>query len=337
MFILTVLCLACGFTHTQGGQCPEDQHCSDCDVTTGFCTADCQVGFYDQKCSSKCNKNCLDNMCTLSSNGNDNCTKGCVPGYRGTSCNIPCDSPGGGCTPCPGGCDGGYCQLGSTCVSGCVDSYYGVGCKKCSHGCKQCSRITGLCDEMNPSSGCEGDCISGHTDSGCKSNNCPNGSPRPNVKPLTTVCNQGFYGDHCNKSCRLCIDGHCDQMSGLCFRGCNKTEHGCRSSCRVNCTLAECAKETCPEDQEDSDDWNLHQSINMSLLTVLCLFVFCILTTVCVCYCRITFSQRAVSVQEEVDYRDEPTRERLASMYIQSHHTYCDVDESQIGPVVVFL
>ncbi|XP_046546539.1 multiple epidermal growth factor-like domains protein 10 [Haliotis rubra] len=338
MFTLTILSLACIFSHTQASHCTEDQHCSDCDITTGFCTSDCLLGFYDQKCRSKCNKNCLGKACSLSSNGNDNCTNGCVSGYQGTGCNIPCDSTGGSCTACPGGCDGGYCQLGSSCVSGCVDSYYGAGCKNCSSGCKQCNRITGTCIETNPASGCEGGCVPGHTDSGCKHGDCVHGSRHPDVKPPDTGCKPGLYGDHCNKSCRVCGDGDCDQMSGFCFRGCNKTGRGCRSSCRLNCTLAECTIETCPEgDQEVSDDRDLNQSINMGLLTVLCLFVFCILITVCVCYCRITFSQRAGAVQEEVEYRDEPARERLASMYIRSHHTYCDVDESGTGPVIIFL
>ncbi|XP_048251556.1 scavenger receptor class F member 1-like isoform X3 [Haliotis rufescens] len=128
--------------------CKENQHCSQCDSTTGYCL-ECTAGYYDTRCSSVCNKNCLKKKCTLSSNGNGNCTDGCVSGYQGTACNIPCDNPGGTCTACPGGCDGGYCQLGSSCMSGCVDSYYGTGCKTCSSRCKSCNRMTGECTECH--------------------------------------------------------------------------------------------------------------------------------------------------------------------------------------------
>ncbi|XP_048249109.1 scavenger receptor class F member 1-like [Haliotis rufescens] len=110
-------------------QCHDNQHCSDCDSTTGHCITDCEPGYYDKKCMSVCSDNCRNNKCISSKIGSGNCTEGCIPGYQGINCNIPCDSPGGNCTPCPGGCDGGYCQLGSSCVSGCVDSYYGTGCE----------------------------------------------------------------------------------------------------------------------------------------------------------------------------------------------------------------
>ncbi|XP_067653912.1 uncharacterized protein [Haliotis asinina] len=109
--------------------CHDTHHCSDCDRETWDCLTDCDTGYYDRKCKSNCSNNCRNNKCVLSEHASGNCTEGCVPGYSGIGCNIPCDSPGGGCTPCPGGCDGGYCQLGSTCVSGCIDSYYGTGCE----------------------------------------------------------------------------------------------------------------------------------------------------------------------------------------------------------------
>ncbi|XP_046559155.1 scavenger receptor class F member 1-like [Haliotis rubra] len=114
---------------TEAVPCHYTHHCSDCDRETGDCHTECDTGYYDRQCNSTCSRNCRNNTCVLSEHGSGNCTEGCVPGYSGIGCNIPCDSPGGSCTACPGGCDGGYCQLGSSCVSGCVDSYYGTVCK----------------------------------------------------------------------------------------------------------------------------------------------------------------------------------------------------------------
>ncbi|XP_071115953.1 scavenger receptor class F member 1-like [Haliotis cracherodii] len=350
MVPMTILCVACIMMYTRAAKCKGYQHCSKCDSTTEYCISECEPGYFDQKCSSICNENCRNKKCKLSINGNDNCTEGCVPGYQGPGCSRPCYNPEGVCTECPGGCDGGYCKLNSSCVSGCVDSYYGFGCKTCHRGCKTCNSITGTCTQCHPSfrgpnceqetnttRGCEGGCVPGHVDRDCKhcSDKCLNNTCLPKKEHFDNRCNPGFYGKHCNKTCGVCIDGDCDQMTGMCSRGCNRTTLGCEPSCRANCTLAEC--KTCPQDEEKSDERDLHQSINMGLLTVLCLFVFCILITVCVCYCRIMASQRESPGEEEVEYRDEPTRERLASMFIRSQHTYCDVDESDMGPVIVFL
>ncbi|XP_046546525.1 multiple epidermal growth factor-like domains protein 6 isoform X2 [Haliotis rubra] len=117
-----------GFVTIGAVPCHHTQHCSDCDRETGDCLTECDTGYYDPQCNSTCSRNCVNNTCMLSEHASDNCTEGCVPGYSGIGCHIPCDSPGGNCTACPGGCDGGYCQLGSSCVSGCVDSYYGTDC-----------------------------------------------------------------------------------------------------------------------------------------------------------------------------------------------------------------
>ncbi|XP_046545501.1 scavenger receptor class F member 1-like isoform X2 [Haliotis rubra] len=127
MSLLAKFCFSCLVVSSLATYCSDSQHCSHCN-NTGHCITDCDPGFYDNKCMSNCSKNCRNKTCSNSNIGSDNCTYGCVPGFQGTSCNIPCDSPGGNCTACPGGCDGGYCQLGSSCVSGCVDSYYGTDC-----------------------------------------------------------------------------------------------------------------------------------------------------------------------------------------------------------------
>ncbi|XP_067653996.1 scavenger receptor class F member 1-like [Haliotis asinina] len=118
--------------YTQAGPCLDNQHCFDCDNRTGHCLTDCDTGYFDLKCFSVCDGHCKGNLCYQSVDGSGRCTEGCEPGYQGQRCSIPCDIPGDNCTPCPGGCDGGYCQLGSTCVSGCVDSHYGTDCNSVS-------------------------------------------------------------------------------------------------------------------------------------------------------------------------------------------------------------
>ncbi|XP_067653994.1 multiple epidermal growth factor-like domains protein 10 [Haliotis asinina] len=166
---LIILCSVCTIISTQADtfstvssvSCKDNQHCSRCDGA-GDCL-ECTPGYFGRRCNATCSKNCHKKKCTESENGNGNCTDGCVPGYQGTSCMVPCDSSGGSCTECPGGCDGGYCQLGSSCVSGCVDSFYGTGCKSCFSRCKTCNRSTGVCIECHPPfEGQEGGCENSH-------------------------------------------------------------------------------------------------------------------------------------------------------------------------------
>ncbi|XP_067653390.1 uncharacterized protein [Haliotis asinina] len=128
MIVLDFMWIACLLMAVEGGPCLGNQHCSDCDNTTGHCLTTCDTGYFDLKCYSECDGHCIGNLCNQSADGSGRCSKGCEPGYQGQRCNIPCDSPGAGCTACPDGCDGGYCQLNSSCVSGCVDSHYGRDC-----------------------------------------------------------------------------------------------------------------------------------------------------------------------------------------------------------------
>ncbi|XP_046564999.1 platelet endothelial aggregation receptor 1-like [Haliotis rubra] len=169
----------------------------------------------------------------------------------GTRCNIPCHNPGTQCTVCEGGCDGGYCWLSSTsCVSGCVDSYYGLDCKNCSERCKSCNRSTGMCNDCHdPYQGlncemscenCAGSCVSG----------CGGG------------CKPGFYGHWCDKVCSgNCRPGpnktsdlecdqnasincipECDNNTGDCIHGCNDGWYGgnCSSRCNRKCADMSC-------------------------------------------------------------------------------------------------
>ncbi|XP_046547257.1 multiple epidermal growth factor-like domains protein 10 [Haliotis rubra] len=203
-------------------------------------------------CTSLCSKTCRNHSCRLSVSGIGDCTDGCVPGYEGPRCNIPCVSPRGSCTACPGGCDGGYCQLGSFCVSGCVDSYYGTGCRSCSSRCKSCNRMTGSCRQCHPGyfgPNCRYSCdhCLGSCEHGC-----------------TWGCLAGFYGTFCDETCsdkcgpdpNISTDKpllapntgvrDCHRDSGDCIHGCDEGWHGpqCSSPCSSNCRNSKCQSDT---------------------------------------------------------------------------------------------
>lgn len=49
-----------------------------------------------------------------------------------------------------------------------------------------------------------------------------------------SVCEDGYYGQMCNKRCGLCKDGHaCDKQNGTCFNGCvtNFQPPQCKGNC----------------------------------------------------------------------------------------------------------
>ncbi|XP_071099043.1 cell death abnormality protein 1-like [Haliotis cracherodii] len=230
--------------------CSEDQHCRDCDSVTGSCLTECDSGYFDLKCKTPCNSNCRNRKCKSVSGGTEVCTEGCVPGYQGGRCNIPCDSPGGNCTACVGDCDGGYCQFSSSCVSGCIGSYYGSDCKQCSSRCKTCNGYTGMCEE----------CVSQYFGPNCEylcehcRDTCQFGCLRG--------CKTGFYGAACEKECStncglspMMLDNstadtrpvtndtvECNQYSGDCLHGCVDGWLGphCSSRCNINCRNGRC-------------------------------------------------------------------------------------------------
>ncbi|XP_046565000.1 platelet endothelial aggregation receptor 1-like [Haliotis rubra] len=202
---------------------------------------------------SECSRGCENQLCELAETGIEYCTDGCVPGYMGTSCKIPCDKPKTQCTVCEGGCDGGYCWLSSTsCVSGCVDSYYGLDCKDCSERCKSCNRSTGMCNDcrdpyrgLNCEMSCEncaGSCVSG-CDEGCKpgfyghwcdkvcSENC---RPGPNKTAVSVL--------ECDQNTSINCIPECDNNTGDCIHGCNDGWYGenCSSRCSRKCTDMSC-------------------------------------------------------------------------------------------------
>ncbi|XP_046552959.1 scavenger receptor class F member 1-like [Haliotis rubra] len=229
---------------TQADKCTEDQHCSNCSSTTQYCSTDCFSGYFGLKCKSRCSKQCINSKCSQTLRGTYSCSDGCVPGFYGTRCNIPCTLPTKRCTKCPQGCDGTFCYLTTSCVSGCHDQYYGFNCKNCSPRCRQCNRITGRCDVChNPYHGldCEYSCEH------CSTTDC------------VQTCAPGFYGRTCSLRChKYCLSypstitndsltsnsstsciSECQRYSGDCINGCADDWSGpyCSSpiKCNPNC------------------------------------------------------------------------------------------------------
>ncbi|XP_046555214.1 cell death abnormality protein 1-like [Haliotis rubra] len=221
MEILELLSLACIVGISQVAPCRDGQHCSDCSNISGQCLTQCDHGYFGLMCKSVCSKTCKGKICHSSATGIGVCSEGCASGYQGGRCLIPCDSPGGGCTECPGGCDGEYCYLDAvSCVSGCSDGHYGSDCKTCSDRCKTCNRTSGACWECHPpyfGRNCEYSC-----------DRC--------IKPCNFRCFHGclpgFYGPFCSKNCsencrvnhisltKTAASSECQEKSGECTYGC---------------------------------------------------------------------------------------------------------------------
>ncbi|XP_071085454.1 multiple epidermal growth factor-like domains protein 11 [Haliotis cracherodii] len=274
MAVAVILVLASLVLSTGAAGCSEDQQCSDCHETTGYCETKCFTGYFALKCKTHCSNSCVSNACESTQTGIGRCTEGCVPGYHGTDCSKPCKSQGTTCTKCQSGCDQGYCQLGSSCVSGCVDGYYGSDCKNCSSRCKTCNRITGTCEvceapylgpkcqtpEMCATwcfEGCGREVIGNFCVEECD-DNC---RPAPNINDTTRClgpgantsvycssechnqggeclhgCVEGWYGPRCSSPCSAgCSGGRCD-AAGACVDGCRPGYFG-RDFCNETCEV----------------------------------------------------------------------------------------------------
>ncbi|XP_071085461.1 scavenger receptor class F member 1-like [Haliotis cracherodii] len=241
MLIMINLCFLT-FVSTKAARCGEYPHCSVCDLENMTCSG-CDNGYYGSTCGSVCSNGCKNRTCVLTSEGIGRCTDGCVSGFGGPNCKLPCYRPAEICSACPGGCEGGYCQLGSSCVSGCKDGFYGSGCKECSSRCKPCNRINGTCDECHPSYfGLNCTYLCDHCQGSCKFG-CEHG------------CVPGYYGIFCDKDCSKHCQAvsdmnssttrspECSRETGDCVKGCVDGWYGatCSSQCNPRCLYKRCS------------------------------------------------------------------------------------------------
>ncbi|XP_048249085.1 multiple epidermal growth factor-like domains protein 10 [Haliotis rufescens] len=304
----------------RAGPCNETNHCSDCDNTTGYCLTGCHTGYYDQICSSECSDNCMNHKCVLDSNGFGNCTEGCMSGYQGLGCNIPCDSPGGSCTACPDGCIGEYCQLGSSCVSGCVDSSYGTDCVErhvdpCidNQHCSDCANTTGHCLT---------ECDTGYFDPKCRSicsDNCKNEkctllNNKTGSGNCTDGCVPGYQGLDCNISCDNpgdgcttcpggCEEGYC-QLGSFCVSGCVDSYYG--TGCH----------------EKPGDNGGLFTGVAIGLATSSFLFI---VTISLVVFCRYCQRSRRNSTNHAT------ARHQNNAVEYRTEDGYCEIREEDIA------
>ncbi|XP_046542521.1 multiple epidermal growth factor-like domains protein 11 [Haliotis rubra] len=276
MIVLLFVVAAVVISHTEAANCQEDQHCSECDWETGHCQTKCHDGYYDLRCSSKCSSQCKNNVCEKTGTGIDRCTEGCKQGFQGSNCKIPCLDPGDTCEQCPRACDGEFCNLGSSCIAGCNNSYYGSHCSICSRRCKSCNVKTRTCEECHAGHGgvnCLGGCEDDDCTLGCKpgfygplcvhmcslhcrpdtNSNVGDSSlsattavsSKPECEQLTGDCvhgcERGWYGSHCSSKCKsLCRNLNCDN-TGACIDGCIPGTYGTDClPCPENCVNSTC-------------------------------------------------------------------------------------------------
>ncbi|XP_056002945.1 receptor-type tyrosine-protein phosphatase epsilon-like [Ostrea edulis] len=194
---------------------------------------------YRENCDTPCPQNCQDKHCDIV---NGTCL-GCIPGYKGSFCDQPCDNKKygleckqncGSCSDgvqcnhvngsCPNGCDAG--AQGDKCDEKCQEGRYDYNCqKKCNINCgvpERCDRVTGQC---------QNGCQAGWTNHKCDSK-----------------CDGNTYGLNCTKSCGVCLGKEqCHHVNGTCIKGCDRGYEG--SNCLKGCDwkyFGYNCNETCP-------------------------------------------------------------------------------------------
>ncbi|XP_065925642.1 scavenger receptor class F member 2 isoform X2 [Magallana gigas] len=192
-------------------------------------------GYYGEDCSLPCPQNCQEGHCHIV----DGTCLGCVPGYKGPTCNEkcldqtyglecqqicvncknkePCHHVNGSCL---NGCSSGF--YGDSCNLECPDGWYGSNCQEqCNVNCGvqyRCDRVTGQC---------EGGCQVGWKGVKCD-----------------THCNGGQFGQNCSSVCGHCLDKEqCHYIHGTCSNGCDDGYQGrdCTQVCINNTFGSKCS------------------------------------------------------------------------------------------------
>ncbi|XP_046554099.1 multiple epidermal growth factor-like domains protein 6 [Haliotis rubra] len=198
---------------------------------------------------------------------------------------------------CNSKCLNTRCTNTGDCTDGCIPGYFGRGCESCPVGCWNNTCLT-------------------------SSGSCTRG------------CSRGLYGQYCNMSCDVCLDGECLQMTGTCIKGCHVTGRGCNSTCR-NCSIADCTAQSCEGENDESGG----RGIQKALGTALVMFGFIIIMVICFGCLRRKDSKSEVKIEakvtcpQEIEVRQSHVRRQARD----SDHIYSDIDEDEMGPVIVYL
>lgn len=151
-----------------------------CENTTGIC-GKCLTGFYGEKCEHTC-----PNTCSTCEKSNGRCFS-CIDGWFGENCNFECVH----CYSCH--------KESGACLT-CQPNYWGPQCQnECEYNCHVCSIENGQCIHCAP----------------------------------------GYFGENCARQCGHCRRGYCDQATGTCQFGCNDGFYGdsCEKPCPQNCMV----------------------------------------------------------------------------------------------------
>uniref|UniRef100_A0A8W8P2G9 Ig-like domain-containing protein n=1 Tax=Magallana gigas TaxID=29159 RepID=A0A8W8P2G9_MAGGI len=167
------------------------------------------LGYYGEKCSTPCPKNCKGGDCHIVAG---TCIS-CVHGYTGSICNKVC----GACYEkeqcdfkngtCPSGCEDGY--KGRQCKTVCNNNTYGPNCSMTCGHClylygEKCNHVTGQCPR-GCASGFQGDlCVESRDEFKNKTTVAwptYNGQGPPSITSITITPSHYHYGDDVQLTC----------------------------------------------------------------------------------------------------------------------------------------
>ena len=275
IYFLTLFCYSLSIECEQGkyGETCEsdcDPHCDvqrqNCDQQTGACTY-CRDGYFNNKnnpieclkCSDTCKLTCTAEQCTECKEDKGYgkfCDKECSNCKYDDTAKKYCDREG----ICVGACEKGF--YGDMCEDKCLNckvecSKSDGKCTECEEGyyppfCKECNKKCLLCESEKKCTKCIDRELYGSLCENTCNENCFDDKEKETKCDLETgncfSCNEGFFGDKCDKKCldENCIK--CDKTSGLCLQ-CDinfylNDDKGC-TKCNDNCDR--CTKDKCIE------------------------------------------------------------------------------------------
>ncbi|XP_046582356.1 platelet endothelial aggregation receptor 1-like [Haliotis rubra] len=208
--------------------------------------------------------NCVRDSCKRTSAGRTVCAEGCVDGFYGMSCRIPCPEDclecqrtSGSCTKCSNGllgencdvaceqmCRGFRCFNNGTCSdTTCLDGWFGLRCE-----CKASNTIQ---------SGDRGRICLPHSWGTCCNRTCPNNCRNNRSGRLCNLttgqciagCKNGWVGKTCNSTCNESSCKHTPTSTVIVevqrtFSSCLPNEWGesCSNTCPEGCTKIDTAR-----------------------------------------------------------------------------------------------